>query len=98
MAQLPQPCICTRPRCPAFSTLRQDDEEEEEEEAEEEGGGAGVRTGGMDVDAGEEARDDGIPVQVRLLLGEKGWTCCRCRAAAGVQHRTGLLLVPLLLA
>ena len=40
-----------------------DDEEEGGEEEAEEGGAAGVRTGGMDVDAGEEARDDGIPVQ-----------------------------------
>lgn len=39
-------------------------EDEEDEEAEEEGGGgAGVRTGGMDVEAGEEAADDGILVQ-----------------------------------
>ena len=42
----------------------QDEEDEEEEAEEEEGGGAGVRTGGMDVEAGEEAADDGIPVQV----------------------------------
>ncbi|KAL4451451.1 hypothetical protein ABPG75_007113 [Micractinium tetrahymenae] len=39
-----------------------DDEDDEEPEGEEEGG-TGVRTGGMDVDAGEEAADDGIPVQ-----------------------------------
>ncbi|PSC69011.1 U5 small nuclear ribonucleo 200 kDa helicase-like [Micractinium conductrix] len=37
-----------------------DDDEEEEGEEEERGG---VRTGGADVDAGEEAGDDGIPVQ-----------------------------------
>lgn len=45
----------------------QDDEDDEEPEGEEEGG-AGVRTGGMDVDAGEEAADDGIPVQARNQL------------------------------
>lgn len=71
----------TLPRWPAAAQ----DEEEEEEEPEEEGGGAGVRTGGMDVEAGEEARDDGIPVQVGrpLRLGgvgvaHVGLAGCRC--------------------
>jgi pre-mRNA-splicing helicase BRR2 len=43
----------------------QDDDDEEDEGADGEGDAAagGVRTGGVDVDAGEEARDDGIPVQ-----------------------------------
>lgn len=49
----------------AFLTHLPQDEDEDEEEPEEEGAAGGVRTGGMDVDAGEEARDDGIPVQVR---------------------------------
>lgn len=42
-------------------------QEEEDEEGGEEGAEAegAVRTG-MDVDAGEEAGDDGIPVQVRM--------------------------------
>lgn len=42
-----------------------DDDDEEDEGADGEGDAAagGVRTGGVDVDAGEEARDDGIPVQ-----------------------------------
>ena len=41
----------------------QDDEDEDEEGDEERAGAGGVRTGGVDVDAGEEAGDDGIPVQ-----------------------------------
>ncbi|KAL6768281.1 hypothetical protein ACKKBF_B38500 [Auxenochlorella protothecoides x Auxenochlorella symbiontica] len=42
-----------------------DDDEEEGGDAEDEAGGsrAGVRTGGVDVDAGEEERASGIPVQ-----------------------------------
>ena len=47
-----------------YTNCLQDDEDEDEEGDEEERAGAGgVRTGGVDVDAGEEAGDDGIPVQ-----------------------------------
>lgn len=57
----PAACPHSLPFAAASLPATQDDDEEEE--AEEEGGGGGVRTGGMDVDAGEEAADDGIPVQ-----------------------------------
>jgi hypothetical protein len=43
--------------------LQDDDEADEEGDEEERAGAGGVRTGGVDVDAGEEAGDDGIPVQ-----------------------------------
>ena len=35
-----------------------------------------MRTGGMDVQAGEEARDDGMPVQARALLHACRSTAC----------------------
>lgn len=48
------------------STCSAQDEEDDDDEpdADEEAAGAGgVRAGGADVEAGEEAHDDGIPVQ-----------------------------------
>jgi len=69
----------------------QDDEDEEEGEGEEEEGAAGaVRTGGMDVDAGEEAADDGIPVQVGCEKGTVVWCVAfgsgtACRVPTGCQ-------------
>ena len=83
----------TLPSCPVLHRCQDDDEEEEGEEEER----GGVRTGGADVDAGEEAGDDGIPVQVRPRAGwgSSGPRAPPVQASADVVGRWGRSARPL---
>lgn len=65
-AALSHAALCCTEPCHAVLRCVVAQEEEEEEEGGEEGaeGAEGAVRTGMDVEAGEEAQDDGIPVQV----------------------------------